>query len=125
MCPPETDSDNVFLREKNGNLYYVVRSGKGNGRKESWYRIKDSEKDLIEQILKGKKQILDEIVEFPCMNPDCRNKIKMTRVQLEEFFISYKKKYDMVVFPCCSKECRDKLLEKHGGKLICRNIKDH
>ena len=117
MCPQVASSNNVFLREKNGNLYIVTRTGRGGHRKESWRRVEGAEKEVLEKILAGKQDLQEEIVEFPCMNPECTNTIKMSKSQLDDFFISYKKKYDMIVFPCCSKECQEKMLEKHGGRL--------
>lgn len=117
MCPQVANPDSLFLRKKNGHYYMVSRQGRGRNRRECWQRISGPEKDLLEQVLANKKQLHDDIVEYPCMNPDCNNTIKMSRSQMEEFYIGYKKKYDMIAFPCCSKECQEKMLEKYGKNL--------
>ncbi|MBN2734729.1 MAG: hypothetical protein JXQ82_07735 [Methanomicrobiaceae archaeon] len=108
---------NSFLREKHGQLYLVTRTGRGSKRKEKWLPLPETDRDLIEKTLLSKEALKEEIIQFPCMNPECRNTIPMTKSQLEDFFVSSKKKYDMIIMPFCSKECRDKMLEKHGGSI--------
>lgn len=113
---------NIFLREKNGRLYLVSRTGNGKKRKETWTPLPNTDRSLIEKTLQSKEALKEEIIQFPCMNPECNNTIPMTKSQLEDFFVSSKKKYDMIIMPFCSKECRDKMLEKHGGRIHeCEN----
>lgn len=51
------------------------------------------------------------------MNPQCTNTVRMTRRQLEEFLVSAKKRYDLMILPFCSRECRDAALARHGGNI--------
>ena len=105
---------NTYLRERHGKLYAVSVSGSGRkDRKERWTPVSTADTDLIKRVLSGKEQLQSDIIRFPCM-AGCGNTIPMTRDQLNDFFVSYKKKYDIVIMPFCCAECRDKMLEKYG-----------
>jgi len=76
--------------------------------------ISSVDRETLEAALRVKDQLTSEIVEFPCMNPHCHNTVRMTKRQMEEFFVSSKKRYDMVIYPFCSTECRDAMLKRHA-----------
>jgi len=112
-----TTHERTFLREKNGKYYLVRRSVVGGKRQEHWAPLAGIDREILEAALQVKNDVQRETVEVPCMNPQCRNKILMTKKQLEEFFISSKKRYNLMVFPFCSTKCRDEVLAQHGGTL--------
>ncbi|MFA7122278.1 MAG: hypothetical protein WC277_12415 [Bacilli bacterium] len=110
-------TESVFLRTIKGRIYLVHRSRDADGRRHDQATpLSSIEHKTLQTALQIKEQIQSEIVEVPCMNPRCKNKVRMTRRQLEEFLVSAKKRYDMVILPFCSPECRDEALARHGGK---------
>lgn len=112
----QTTQEKSFLRVKNGKQYIVVRYKVGRKNKEVWTPLSDIDKEVLEAALTARKHLAEKTVDFPCMNPDCKNTIPMTKEQIEEFFISSKKRYNMVIFPFCCDACRDAVLKKHGGE---------
>lgn len=108
---------NSFLRQKNGVWYLVRRSRSGGKRSETWTKLADLDREILEAALRVKDDITQVTVEYPCTNPRCKNKVKMTKMQAEEMFISSKKRYDLMVFPFCCTKCRDEALAEHGGAL--------
>jgi len=106
-----------FIRSIKGRLYLIHRYYEGMKRRERAIPISSlSSRDRVtlETALKIKVDLANQVVDFPCMNPACTGTVKMTKTQLDDFFVSYKKKYDMVVLPFCCRECRDKVLQHHG-----------
>lgn len=98
-------------------MYLVKRTRDPDGRRRDQATpLSSIEHQTLQTALQVKEQIQHEIVEVPCMNPRCHNKVRMTRRQLEEFLVSAKKRYDLVILPFCSQECRDEALARHGGK---------
>lgn len=113
-------TESIFLRTIKGKPYLVYRTKDKDGRRhDKATPLSAVEQKTLEDALRVKDQLAEEIVEIPCMNPRCPNTVKMTRRQLEEFLISSKKRYDIMILPFCSTECREKMLnemqEKHGG----------
>lgn len=113
----QTTQEKCFLRVKHGKQYIVVRYKVGCKNKELWTPLGDFDKEVLEAALTARKNLAGRAVDFPCMNPDCENVIPMTKEQIEEFFISSKKRYNMVIFPFCCDECREAVLKKHGGEV--------
>lgn len=110
-------TESVFIRRIKGKMYLVKRTRDADGRRRDQATpLSSIEHKTLRAALQVKEQIQNEIVEVPCMNPRCKNKVRMTRRQLEEFLVSAKKRYDMVILPFCSPECRDEALARHGGK---------
>lgn len=106
-----------FLRVKHGKPYLVTRTKFGKTRKEQWTPLEGIDRKVLEAALQVKHEVQDHIVDYPCSNPRCKNVVKMTKKQLEEFFVSSKKRYDMMIFPFCSTTCRDEMLAQHGGDI--------
>jgi len=106
--------DTVFLRVKHEKPYLVTRYWVGDQRKEQWTPLADIDQKVLEAALHVKDTTAEQIVQVPCTNPDCKNTVPMSRTQLEEFFISSKKRYNMMVFPFCCDACRNAVLKKHG-----------
>lgn len=110
--------ETVFLRTIKGKPYLVRRSRDQNGRRRDQATpLSSIERQTLVTALRIKEQLETEIVEVPCMNPQCHNKVRMTRRQLEEFLVSAKKRYNLMILPFCSRECRDAALVRHGGKI--------
>ena len=110
--------ESVFLRTIKGRTYLVHRFRDSDGhRHDQAIPLSSIEHKTLQTALQIKEQIQSEIVLVPCMNPRCRNKVRMTRRQLEEFLVSAKKRYDLVILPFCSRECRDEALACHGGQI--------
>lgn len=98
-------------------MYLVKRTRDPDGRRRDQATpLSSIERTTLQTALQVKEQLQHEIVEVPCMNPRCHNTVRMTRRQLEEFLVSAKKRYDLVILPFCSRECRDEALARHGGK---------
>jgi hypothetical protein len=107
--------ERLFLRAIKGKPYLVHRYTDSAGRRhDQTIPISDIERETLVDALRIKEQLASEIVEFPCMNPHCHNTVRMTKRQMEEFFVSSKKRYDMVIYPFCSTECRDAMLKRHA-----------
>ncbi|PKG32186.1 hypothetical protein [Methanoregula sp.] len=106
-----------FRYNRVGKLYLVRRISVGGKRKEQWIPLDPLDCDQFAKAMQIKKEVHDQIVQVPCTNPRCSNTIPMTKKQLEEFFISSKKRYDLVIFPYCSIACRDEMLAQHGGPI--------
>lgn len=106
-----------FRYNRVGKPYLVRRVSVGGKRKEQWIPLDQLDQDQLEKALQIKKEVQNQIVMVPCTNPRCKNLIPMTKKQLEEFFISSKKRYDLVIFPFCRSECRDEMLALHGGPI--------
>ncbi len=106
-----------FRYNRVGKPYLVRRVTVGGKRKEQWIPLDELDRDVLEKALQIKKEVHDQIVQVPCTNPHCQNMIQMTKKQLEEFFISSKKRYDLMVFPFCCMACRDEVLAQHGGPI--------
>jgi hypothetical protein len=106
-----------FRYNRHGKPYLVRRATVGGKRQEQWLPLDKIDRETLETALQVKGEVGNEIVDVPCMNPRCKNTVSMTKTQLEEFFISSKKRYDMVIFPFCTTECRDKMLIQHGGLI--------
>lgn len=106
-----------FRYNRVGKPYLVRRVSVGGKRKEQWIPLDQLDQDQLEKALQIKKEVHDQIVQVPCTNPHCSNTIAMTKKQLEEFFISSKKRYDLIIFPYCSTKCRDEMLAQHGGSI--------
>ncbi|WP_292420670.1 hypothetical protein [Methanoregula sp.] len=87
----------------------------GNQRKEQWIPLDEIDRETLATALKIKDEVKEQTVQVPCTNPKCKKTIPMTKKQLEEFFISSKKRYDMIIFPFCSTACRAEMLAQHGG----------
>jgi len=104
-----------FRYNRHGKPYLVRRITVGGKRKEQWIPLDNIDRDTLERSLEIKDKLKDQTVMVPCTNPNCRGHIPMTKSQLEEFFISSKKRYDMIIFPFCSTACRDEMLAQHGG----------
>jgi len=104
-----------FRYNRHGKPYLVRRIKVGNQRKEQWTPLDEIDRDTLETALKIKDEMKDHIVMVPCTNPNCKELIPMTKRQLEEFFISSKKRYDMIIFPFHNTKCRDEMLALHGG----------
>jgi len=100
-----------------GKPYLVRRFYVGKKRREQWIPLDNIDQDTLQAALQVKQETLNEVVAVPCMNPKCKHTVPMTKKQLEEFFISSKKRYDMMILPFCGKECRDLMLAQHGGAL--------
>ncbi len=99
-------------------MYLVRRSRDADGRRRDQATpLSSIDRNTLQTALKVKERLLDEIVETPCMNPQCTNTVRMTRRQLEEFLVSAKKRYDLMILPFCSRECRDAALARHGGNI--------
>ncbi|MDD1695103.1 MAG: hypothetical protein LUQ71_10305 [Methanoregula sp.] len=103
------------MREIKGHTYLIHRDYEGSRRRDRSIPLDEVDIGTLESALKIKEALLEQTVQFPCMNPNCKNTIPMTRDQIEEFFVSSKKRYNMIVFPVCSDACRDVVLKKHGG----------
>ena len=114
-APQETA---FFRYNRHGKPYLVKRIRSGNGCKERWTPLDETDRGTLEAALKIKDDVRARTVLVPCTNPQCKNTVPMTKTQLEEFFISSKKRYDMVIFPFCGKTCRDEMLAKHGGVIL-------
>lgn len=106
-----------FRYNRHGKPYLVRRVSVGGKRKEQWIPLDKIDRETLEAALQVKKEVADQIVMVPCTNPQCKNTIPMTKKQLEEFFISSKKRYDMIIFPFCCTACRDEMLALHGGAI--------
>jgi hypothetical protein len=113
----QTTQEKCFLRTKHGKQYIVTRYKVGHKNKELWTPLSDFDREVLEAALTARKNLAEKAVPFPCMNPACKNTIPMTKEQIEEFFVSSKKRYNMVIFPFCSDACRDAVLKKHGGEV--------
>ena len=98
-------------------MYLVKRTRDPDGRRRDQATpLSSIEHRTLQTALQVKEQLQHEIVEVPCMNQRCHTTVRMTRRQLEEFLVSAKKRYDLVILPFCSRECRDEALARHGGK---------
>jgi len=106
-----------FRYNRVGKPYLVRRVTVAGKRKEQWIPLDKVDHEALEAALKIKSEIQDEIVWVPCTNPRCSGKVPMTKKQLEEFYISSKKRYNIVIFPFCKPECRDVVLAEHGGTV--------
>lgn len=107
--------ETMFLRTLKGKPYLIHRFTDDDGRRhDRAVPLEDIERETLAETLAIKDRLAEETVEFPCMNPECHNTVRMTRRQVEEFFVSSKKRYNMVIFPFCSTECRDAMLKKHA-----------
>ncbi len=113
-APQETA---YFRYNRHGKPYMVRRVRVGKTRKEQWIPLDQIDRETLETALQIKDEVKAQTVMVPCTNPRCTNLIPMTKKQLEEFFISSKKRYDMVIFPFCTTTCRDEVLAQHGGAL--------
>lgn len=99
-------------------MYLVRRFTDLDGRRRDQATpLSSIEHKTLQTALQIKDQLQHEIVEVPCMNPRCHNTVRMTRRQLEEFLVSAKKRYDLMILPFCSRECRDAALARHGGNI--------
>jgi hypothetical protein len=106
--------EKLFLREIKGRTYLIHRDYEGSRQRDRAIPLDEIDRDTLESALKIKDMLAEQTVDFPCMNPACKNTIPMTRDQIEEFFVSSKKRYNMVIFPVCCDACRDAVLKKHG-----------
>jgi hypothetical protein len=111
------ESEQCFLRIARGKQYLVTRHKISGKPKEFWTPLSDIDCEVLEAALTSRKAIAEKVVDFPCFNPKCKNTIKMTKTHMEEFFISSKKRYNMVIFPFCCTKCRDAVLAQHGGAI--------
>lgn len=110
--------EKAYIRcNRHGKPYLVRRVSAGGRRKEQWIPLDRTDREILESTLRIKEIVRDQIVLIPCMNPRCNNMVPMTKKQLEEFFISSKKRYDLIVFPFCKPECRNEVLAQHGGAI--------
>lgn len=105
--------ETAFLRIRRGKAYLVHRFYSNGLRREKWVSLDEADRETLNRALQIKEDLNVQTVDFPCMNPRCNNTIKMTKHQLEDFFISSRKKYNLMILPFCSRECRDTMLEKH------------
>jgi len=104
-----------YIRNHRGKSYLVTRMHQGKTRKEIWTPLIGIDQKILEAALEAKESVENEIVEYPCTNPRCRNTVKTTRKQVEEFYLSSKKRYNIVIFPFCSTECRNQILADQEG----------
>jgi|GEM_PF-2440942 hypothetical protein len=104
-----TKSVENYLRQKHGKWYLVKRYREGEKRREKWTRLDEASLKNLLAAVNVKMQLSQEVVEVPCMNPFCSNKVLMTPQQKQDLLISFKKKYDKLVLICCSKECQKKV----------------
>jgi hypothetical protein len=109
--------ESLFLREIKGHTYLIHRDYEGGRQRDRSIPLDEVDIGTIEDALKIKEALLKQTVQFPCMNPDCTHTVPMTRDQVEEFFVSSKKRYNIVIFPFCTDACRDAVLKKHGGDV--------
>ena len=109
--------DRLFLRVIKNRTYLIHRTYIGNRPCDHSIHLDSIERDTLQAALRIKDELADQRIEVPCTNPLCKKTIPMTKKQLVEFFISSKKRYNMMVFPFCSTECRDDTLAQHGGGI--------
>ena len=117
-APQETA---YFRFNRHGKPYLVRRVRVGKDRKEQWIPLDQIDRETLVEALKIKDEVKAQTVMVPCTNPNCKELIPMTKGQLEEFFISSKKRYDMIIFPFHSTKCRDEMLALHGGAIPGRD----
>lgn len=109
--------ESLFLRKIKGRTYLIHRDYVGSQQRDRSIPLDEVDIGTLEDALKIKEALLKQTVQFPCMNPDCKNTVPVTKEQIEEFFVSSKKRYNIVIFPTCSDACRDVILKKHGGEV--------
>jgi hypothetical protein len=73
---------------------------------------------VLEDVLKIKIELNDkEIVEYPCTNPCCSNKVPMTKKELRAIFLTLKNEYDIGTLPYCSDRCKQKIIAVHQDQI--------
>lgn len=107
-----TEEAALYIRHKHGRPYLVRRYRDHGLRREQWEPLTDIDREILEEALRIKQELRDQIVELPCQNPDCPHTVTITRRQLHEFMWTYPRRYDLRVVPFCSKACRDKVLQE-------------
>lgn len=109
--------DRLFLRTLKGRTYLIHRTHVGNRPHDQSIPLDTIERDMLWEALRIKDLLKEQTIEVPCMNPHCTKTIPMTKKQLTEFFLSSKKRYNLMIFPFCSTTCRDATLASHGDNV--------